>query len=163
MHLVVRAPVAAVGSTAAAAMSRPAQVAAGTGHASGGSSSGAVGPSPEVPLMPAAHAGGGAAPAPVAVEAPPAPHDSPDAHSRSDRSSAGGSSTSGQHDEGFSDGGAGPAGVPGFSAPAGMPPMVVFGTPGTSSGLLYAGASLAKHLAASATTFGAGHTVALVV
>lgn len=120
-------------------MPRPAQVAAGTGH-----SSGAVGPSqtPEVPLTPAAHASGGAAPAPVAVEAPPAPLDSPDAHSRSERSSGGGSSTSGQHDEGFSDGGAGPAGVPGFSAPAGMPPMVVFGTPGTSSGLLYAGAPL---------------------
>lgn len=138
MHLVVRAPVAAVGSTAAAASLRPAQEAA-AGMANG-SGNGAAGPSqtPEVPVTPGAHASGGApASAPVTVEASPAPLDSPDAHSRSDRSSVGGSSTSGQHDEGFSDGGVGPAGIPGFSAQAGMPPMVVFGTPGTSSGLLY--------------------------
>jgi hypothetical protein len=127
MHLVVRAPAAAVGGSASA--SRPAPPAA-VGSSTGCSQT------TEVLFTTAPHASSSAAPAPAAeVSAPDRTH-SLDTH-WSDRSSAGGSSASGQHaDEGGSDGG---ATGPGFGAQPGLSPMFVFGTHASSSGLLYTG------------------------
>jgi hypothetical protein len=139
MHLVVRA--ASVGGAPSTSATPKPAVQAGS---SAGTSSGGTAQPAAAAAAPTSQDGtAGQAPAAVTQAVETAP--SFDSH-RSDPSSAGGSSaggsSSGQHEEGASDGGGmpvGPGAMPHFGAPAGLSPMFVFGTHGSSNGLLYTG------------------------
>lgn len=139
MHLVVRAA-SVGGAPSTSATPKPAVQA---GSSAGTSSGGTAQPAAAATAPTSQEVIAGQAPAAVAQAVETAP--SFDSH-RSDPSSAGGSSaggsSSGQHEEGTSDGGGmpvGPGAMPHFGAPAGLSPMFVFGTHGSSNGLLYTG------------------------